>query len=336
MTGFLKKKLTQGALGGLIVFKRNVDGHAEVADLLAQARAMIPAGETLLTAVDQEGGRVVRLGEPLTHLPPARFFGELDDVALTQKAGVLVGKELRALGFNLDFAPVLDVDTNPGSPVIGDRSYGPTVESVIRHGLAFGRGLARGGVCPCAKHFPGHGDTELDSHLDLPRSDREVTRLEAVEMAPFAAWAGASLGPVMTAHVIYTALDPDLPATLSQAIVQGELRQRIGFLGAVVSDDLEMGAMAKQGGPARAAVRAVEAGVDGLLVCRGQDAVEAALEALVKKGLDDAAFVRKLDQARRRLSALCSEPSPEPNPAWIGSREHLELKAEVALGIKGE
>ena len=224
---------------------------AEARRLLAEARREVPDAGSLITAVDQEGGRVVRLRNPLTALPPARRFGELDDPELTERAGALVGMELCAQGFTVNFAPVLDVDTYPSSPVIGDRAFGATPAAVIRHAIPFARGLRRGGVVPCAKHFPGHGGAALDSHLTLPRVPHPRKRLDQVEIAPFATWCREAMGPVMSAHVVYPGLDPKRPATLSGAIIDGILRRDLGFEGVVFSDDLEMGAIEALGGRVR-------------------------------------------------------------------------------------
>jgi beta-N-acetylhexosaminidase len=332
----LKRRIESGSLGGVILFKRNVESADQVASLLEDIRDTAPQGLKPLTAVDQEGGRVVRIGEPRASLPAARMFGEIDDSELTEAAGSLVGRELKALGFSLNFAPILDIDTNPNSPVIGDRSFGSTAGAVIRHGLAFGRGLLQGGVIPCAKHFPGHGDTKLDSHLSLPKVDCDRERLESVEMKPFEEWARAGLGPIMAAHVIYESLDPKNPATTSRLIVGDELRGRLGFLGVVFSDDLEMGAISKMGGPAEASVKAMVAGIDGLLVCRSQEAQASVIEALAIKAAEDDTFEGRLRSASDRLAALDNPNARNVDFKWIGSTEHLTLKRSIKTRLAME
>jgi beta-N-acetylhexosaminidase len=324
----LVRLIQENALGGAILFKRNIETLSQLSALLEEIHRAAPEERPPLIGVDQEGGRVVRLREPLTVLPPARRFGEIDDPELTRKAGALLGTELRAVGFTLDFAPVLDVDTNPESPVIGDRAFGSTPEAVKRHALAFAEGLSFGGVVPCAKHFPGHGDAALDSHLALPRVNHDTDRLRQLEMAPFAEWVRGRYGPVMTAHVLYPALDPDRPATLSRPVIEGELRQRLGFDGVVFSDDLEMGAIQALGGPGEAAVRAIEAGVDGLLVCRREDARAEMVEALSREVMRSSAFAEKLEAASRRLRAISFPEKREPF-AWIGSTSHRELQNQL-------
>jgi beta-N-acetylhexosaminidase len=324
----IRVALSSGSLGGVILFKRNIDSLEQTAALLSRVRDAWSLSHAPIIGVDQEGGRVVRLRDPLTVLPPAARFGALDRPDLTEEAGALVGRELSAVGFTFDFAPVLDVATNPDSPVIGDRAFGATPEAVIRHALPFGRGLLRGGVCPCGKHFPGHGDAALDSHLALPRVSHDRARLEAVEMAPFAAWCRAGIGPVMSAHVVYTSLDPYGPATLSALILTSLLRDGIGFDGVIFSDDMEMGAIEALGGAGQVAVRAVAAGVDGLLVCRRTEHREAVRSALARRAADDISFRERLQSSAERLAAL-PVPDSAPSPTWIGSDEHQRMQRRV-------
>ncbi len=283
----------------------------------------------MMFCVDQEGGRVVRLRAPLTALPPARRLGETDDESLTEAAGRLVGLELASVGFNLDFAPVLDVDTHPNSPVIGDRSFGRTTGPVLKHGIAFGAGLSKAGVSPCAKHFPGHGDAALDSHLKLPMVAHDRERLDEVELLPFTKWVASGLGPIMTAHVVYPALDPDNPATLSMPIVNGVLRQSMGFGGVVFTDDLEMGAITDYGGTAPAAVRSVRASVDGLLVCRQADLQEEVLERLTREAENDEDFEAMLKASAARIDTLCNKWNKTATFGWLGSSAHERLRSEV-------
>jgi beta-N-acetylhexosaminidase len=334
----LASLVSGGALGGIVLFKRNIESVAQVAALIDEARSAAPRGSEPIVAVDQEGGRVARLKEPLAVLPSARSIAASGDPDLTRSVGRLVGLELNALGFTLDFAPVLDVDTNPASPVIGDRAFGACADIVIRHGLAFARGLREGGVLPCGKHFPGHGEAAVDSHLALPRVELEAERLREIEMAPFAAFAEARLGPIMTAHVVYPALDPDAPATASRAILTGELRGRLGFGGAVLTDDLEMGAVAQIGGPPAAAVRALRAGADGLLVCRSREVRDAVVEAIAREAALDAAFCGRLEEAALRIDALKVARERTHGPDWVGSAEHASMRDETMrrLGAAAE
>jgi beta-N-acetylhexosaminidase len=291
-----------GELGGFIFFRRNLGNVTEVAELTSRLRSLAPPSEPMWFAIDQEGGRVARLGPPVVKLPAARVFGELDDVALTLEAAALLGQQLRRLGFNLDFAPVLDVDTNPANPVIGDRSFGSEVSRVIRHARAFAAGLAQSGVTACGKHFPGHGDTLQDSHHALPRLPHQEQRLREIELAPFAALA-AELPCIMTAHVVFEAWDPSVPATLSPRVVTNLLRDELRFRGLVWTDDLEMKAVAGHYGMDDAACRAIEAGCDALLICSQIDLLEQAHEGLVRRAEQDRAFAARLQSAAARSCA---------------------------------
>jgi beta-N-acetylhexosaminidase len=298
----LRARLADDALGGVILFKRNLGTMDEVASLVASA--VEAAGpRSPLVAIDQEGGRVARLGAPVVKLPPMRRLGERGEPALTERCGRVLGAQLAALGINLDFAPVLDVDTNPDNPVIGDRSFGREAGTVIAHALAFARGLSASGVASCGKHFPGHGDTDLDSHLALPRIAHDRARLEAVELAPFRAARGL-VPSIMTAHVVFESLDPGVPATLSRPVITGLLREELGYDGVIVSDDLEMKAVFDRHGLAESAVRAIEAGCDLLLVCSRLDLLEEAAVALEARAARDEAFAARLSEAAARVDRM--------------------------------
>jgi len=289
------------ALGGFVLFRRNLGSLEEIAALCAELIAAFPADAPPFLAVDQEGGRVQRLGPPVLQLPPMRRLGQVDDPVLTEDAAYLLGQQLAAIGFNWDFAPVLDVDSNPQSPVIGDRSFGAEPERVVRHARAFARGLARAGVAACGKHFPGHGDTALDSHFALPELLHDRARLERVELAPFAALAG-ELDAIMTAHIIARALDAERPATLSHSVLQGVLREQLGFGGLLVSDDLEMKAIADHFGIGFAACEAIAAGCDCILVCSKPELCAEAADALAERASREPSFAARLQHAATRTS----------------------------------
>ncbi len=320
-----------GELAGVILFKRNLGTMHQIATLIAQLAESAPTDRPLLVAVDQEGGRVARLGSPVLRLPPMRKLAGLGDPALSERAATLLGRQLRALGFTMDFAPVLDVDTNPANPVIGDRSFGATPAQVIEQAFAFARGLMAGGVLACGKHFPGHGDTELDSHLALPRLSHARARLDAIELAPFRAARGV-LPALMTAHVVFDALRPDVPATLAREVISELLRGELGYDGLIVSDDLEMKAIADHYGIEQAACLAIEAGCDTLLVCSRLDWLSRAREALAERAAREPVFKRRLEDAAERSLAVrrAHPPAPVTDPHELERR--LEIEAAQALG----
>lgn len=328
---YLKKEIEAGELGGIILFSRNVASVAQVADLCREIKCRAPEGKRPLICIDQEGGRVVRIKSPLTVLPPALELAKKLDARGLLAAGKLVGRELRALGITLNFAPVFDVNTNPDSPIIGDRAFGNTVDDVIAKGLAFARGLREGGVFPCAKHFPGHGDATLDSHLSLPTVTHDEKRLMEVEIEPFAAWTRTRLGPIMTAHILYPALDPEHPATMSRKILSGLLADKLHFDGAVITDDLEMGAITKGVGTQKAAVATIRAGASGVLVCHTEALQQDAKAALIQEARVHPDFETKLKKAVVRLAPLAYPVGPDVPFEWIDSEAHHELRTSVEL-----
>ena len=321
--------LVDAGVLGAILFGRNVGTAAETArlirDLKSQARRPFPV------SVDQEGGRVARLrGSPYTALPPMRVLGHRADPETARRVGRLLAFELRATGFDWDFAPVLDVDSNPANPVIGDRSFGPDPAEVGRLGVALAEGMERAGIASCGKHFPGHGDTLQDSHLTLPVLEHGLERLESVELVPFHAYARAGLASVMTAHVRFPALGEDVAATMSPASITGLLRRRIGFQGVAVSDDLEMKAIAD---PAAAAVDAVRAGVDVLLVCHHASVQHRVVDALVAAARQGHLSEERLRDAHARIDCLVQRfvRPAEDRLGELGSADHRRLVEELAL-----
>lgn len=296
------RALSEGRRAGVILFRRNIP-DVPGAHALCTAIARCSPQLSPFIAVDQEGGRVARVPAPVGQLPPMRVLGDRGDEAEVERAGATLGAQLLAVGFNLDFAPVLDVDSNPQNPVIGDRSFSRDPHRVAALGAAFARGLESAGVMSCGKHFPGHGDTDEDSHLELPIVRHSRERLDRIELVPFRD-AGAAVSSIMTAHVVFEALDPGTPATLSPKIVTGLLRGELGYRGLVFSDDLEMKALAAHHTPEESAVRAIRAGCDVLLVCRDAEVAERAHAALVREAGKSAAFRERCLSASQRSREL--------------------------------
>ena len=327
-----KRALAAGERGGVVLFRRNIaPTMRQVAELNAAVRAAASPDLPPLVAVDQEGGRVMRLGPPAMQLPPMRKVGDLDDVDLVRRVAEAQARELAALGFTMSFAPIADVHTRDENPIIGDRAFATTPERVARLAGAFAEGLARGGVLSCAKHFPGHGDTTVDSHLALPRVERPLGELSRLEIASFRALArNPAIDSMMTAHVVYPALDAEQPATLSRAICTDLLRTELGFEGVLFSDDLEMKALTMPTG--EAAVRAVAAGCDVLLVCSRADLVEVAHEALVKEAETSAAFKTRCEEAFERGIAMRRRVRPVP----VTGEAELGAVFERGRGVMAE
>lgn len=252
-------------IGNVILFRENVRDCEQLKKLCAEIQDLVrrETGHSAIIAIDQEGGIVTRLKEDAVNVPGAMALGATGDPENARKAGVLIGRELRALGPNFNFAPTVDVNSNHKNPVIGVRSYSDDPHTVARFAEQSVRGLLEGGVPCTAKHFPGHGDTDLDSHLALPCVDKSLEELENLELIPFQAAIRAGVTAVMTAHILYPQIEPDpVPATMSRRIVQGILREKLGFQGIVISDCMEMAAIRSHYGIPEGTLAAFKAGVD--------------------------------------------------------------------------
>lgn len=289
------------APGGLVLFARNVTSVEMTARVVAAARA---ASGAAFVAIDQEGGRVARLRTGAVEIPPMMALGAVDDPSLAERAGVQVGHDLRRIGVDLDFAPVVDLALESRNTVIGARSFGSDPERVGTLAAAFARGLQRGGVGATAKHFPGHGATSVDSHLALPVIDVDPATLRARELVPFRACIAAGVDAVMVAHIVVRALDPVLPASLSPAVVSGLLRDELGFERAVFTDCIEMNAIADSIGSAAAGVAALAAGADCVVVSHHLEIAQRIVEEIVAAVEDGRLSQARLEEAASRLERL--------------------------------
>jgi beta-N-acetylhexosaminidase len=325
-------------LGGVILFSRNIESPEQVSELAAEAERL-GADQPLWVSVDQEGGRVARLKAPFTLWPPMATLGRAGSDVLAGRFAAALAAELAAVGVTLDFAPVLDIHTNPKNPVIGDRALAESAAEVARLGRVVIRGLQGAGIAACGKHFPGHGDTSTDSHHELPLVEHPPDRLRAVEFEPFRAAVAEEVAFIMTAHVLVPAFDETRPATLSPRIVQALLRDELGFEGVILGDDLEMKAVAARSTVPESAVAAVKAGCDGLLICSGNVDLQAqALEALVKAVETGEIPQARLDDADRRLRRakeryLAGRSQPARRGGWkqvVGCDAHRAVADEMA------
>jgi beta-N-acetylhexosaminidase len=332
------RALHAGERGGAILFRANVEGGIrQVGALTRSIHTTVAGPPPPLVGIDQEGGRVARLRAPLLDVPPMRTVASWGDEAFAERVARAVGTELAALGFTIDFAPVLDVNTCAHNPVIGDRAFGSDAASCTRFGLAWIRGLQSAGVLACGKHFPGHGDTSKDSHFDLPVVDQPRERLESVELVPFRAAAEAGVASLMTAHVVYRAIDPLRPATLSPEVCT-VLRAHIGFRAMLVSDDLEMAAIGARWAIEDAAVQAVAAGCDALLVCWSDEKQARVVEALAREAERSPAFRARCDEALARVHDARARSTVRPlDDAGIdrvvAGEESRAVAAEIARRI---
>jgi len=318
--------------GGVAVFRRNVENTRQVSNLLRRIRSSYrKGGVTPFLAVDQEGGLVVRLRRGALVLPGAMLLGAADDPELARRAGLAAGQDLKRLGFNVDLAPVLDVNSQAGNPVIGVRAFGDDPERVAVLGVAFAEGLKAGGVIPVAKHFPGHGDTPTDSHGTLPTLPHDLERLLGFELKPFAAAIREKACPaVMTAHVALPALEEEgqsVPATLSRRVVGGLLRERLNFSGVVLTDDLGMAALSGRS-IGNAALKALDAGADLLLVSRGDAGMRAVQKTVLRAVRKGEIPEARIDESVRRILALKHEAGLLPAPAMGPFRDGPTAEAK--------
>lgn len=333
----LKAFLRETGLGGVILFKRNVENPRQLKRLIAELQDA--AERPLIVAIDQEGGRVARLAEPFTKLPPMARLGaaaESDD-DLAFQVGRVLGRELAAIGVNTDFAPVLDVATNPSNPVIGDRALSPDAGLVARLGCEIIRGLQGEGVAACGKHFPGHGDTDVDSHRGLPVLNHTRARFDACELGPFRAAVGTAVASIMTAHLLAPNLDRDAPATISRAITTGILRRELGFDGLVFTDCLTMEGIAAMHPVGESAWRAISAGADVAVVCHDRAKQSAALEGVRRAAGEGRIDERRIEEALARVARFkeryCKPEAGGRKPpplSVIGCREHRAIAARIA------
>jgi beta-N-acetylhexosaminidase len=326
---WVRRRLAEG-LGGVVLYAWNVESREQLRALTAELRT---EREDVLVAIDEEGGDVTRLeADTGSSYPGNGALGVVDDLELTVRVAASLGAELADAGVNLDFAPVADVNTNPQNPVIGIRSFGADGGLVARHVAAFVRGLQSAGVAACAKHFPGHGDTSVDSHLALP----VVESIDDVALEPFRAAIDAGVQSIMTAHIVVRSLG-ETPATMSREILHGILRGELGFERLVVTDALEMKAISATVGEEEGAVRAIAAGADAL--CLGHDlfddSVVAIRDALVAAVQDGRLAEERLVEAAGRVSAVTAWLA-EDRAETHADRDAGRLAARRALRVEGE
>ena len=342
----LRRMITDYHIGGVILFARNVQSPEQVASLTNELQkiALGSGHPGLFIAVDQEGGRVARLTEEkgFTEFPSAMAIGATGDAENAYRMASAMADEMRAVGINIDFAPDLDVNNNPANPVIGTRSFGSDPNTVARFGAAFGDGLQEHGILAFGKHFPGHGDTGVDSHIALPLVPHDRPRLDRIELVPFKAAIAENFAGIMSAHLTFPAVDPrpGMPATLSRLALTGLLREQLGYNGLIVTDSLEMRALAENGYPPPiGAPLALAAGADILLFNRdhpmhkqaSSNLMQAVNEGKVsQEGLD--ASVRRILEAKEKFGIL--HPARIADPAQAGEAtatvEHHKLALELA------
>ena len=339
LTSAEKDFIAKNDIGGVTLFGRNVQNPeqvfrlcSEIQDLAKNQASRLP----LFIAIDQEGGRVARIKTPFTIWPAVANLGRKNSSSFSENFAFAMGTELRAVGINVDWAPCADVLTNPKNTVIGDRSVSTSAEICAEHVAAMIKGYSRSHVISCAKHFPGHGNTLLDSHEHLPIEDLTLERLRQSELLPFRSAIKADVPMIMTSHILYKSLDPQWPVTLSEKILQNILRNELEFAGLIVSDDLGMKAMASNYSAQEIPVRAIQAGVDVLLYCNEPDVPPIALASLQRALENGELSESRLQESLERITGFKNrylrqktDLSFSEARMVIGHESHLKLAQEM-------
>ena len=341
LTPELESHLNEIHAGNVIFLGRNYANPQQMWEFTSALQRMAsrrPAPVGLFTAIDQEGGVVARLLNGVTVFPGNMALGATAQTHYARRAAEVTAQEMLQLGLNMNLAPVLDVNNNPGNPAIGVRSYGESPELVAAMGAEAVAASQSAGVLATAKHFPGKGDVTRDSHVDLPHVPHSRERLNQVELAPFKAAIAAGVGAIMTAHVTFPAIEPEplLPATMSQKVLQGLLREELGFRGIIITDDLFMGAISKSYGLAEAAIRSINAGADIVLMCHKPDEQAIAIKAVWEAARSGRISMDTIDSSVRRvlsvkaLFGILTPPVLTNMPKGVRSLANRKLALEIA------
>lgn len=293
-------------VGGFILFRHNINNSSQLLGLVNSLKEYNIRNENipLFLSLDEEGGRVTRIPKEIENLPSNKAIGEVNDPTFSIEIGRLLGQKVKAFGFNLNYAPVLDINSNPKNPVIGDRSFGSSMEIVADLGIATMKGLQAEEVIPVIKHFPGHGDTSVDSHIGLPLIEKSLEELKRFELKPFSEAIEVGADAVMIAHILFPKIDPDSPSSMSKTIVTDILRNQMNFQGVIITDDMTMGAITEHYSIGEATVRSVEAGTDIILVCHYHDKQLEAINALKEAIEEGIISEERIDESVYRILSL--------------------------------
>lgn len=290
-------------VGGLIYFSRNVLDSNQIITLNNEIKA-IKKDIPLFISVDEEGGVVSRVPDEFLKLPSSGYIGKFDDENLSYNIGSIIAKELKSLGFNMDFAPVLDIDSNPNNTVIGERAFGNNADIVSKLGIKTMEGLRDGGIIPVVKHFPGHGDTDIDSHYGLPIVTKTLEELNNLEFIPFKNAIENGADVVMVSSIILSSIDSEYPATMSKKVTTDILRNKLNFDGVIATDDMTMGAIMDNYNLTDAVIMAINAGNDLILVCHGYDDIIKSISAVKDAVSSNIISKERIDESVYRILKL--------------------------------
>lgn len=343
LTSDEKKFIVENNISGVTLFARNVSSDPlQIRELCAELQSLrheMADKAPLFIAIDMEGGRVARLKAPFTVWPPLKRLGDIDSPTLSFQFSQAMGRELRSVGINLDFAPCTDVFTNPNNTVIGDRAVSTDPEMVAKHASALIRGYLKSDVIPCAKHFPGHGDTIIDSHEDLPIENAEHSLLNSRELIPFVKSFKSRVPLLMTAHIHFPKIDPEWPVTLSEIFLKRILREELKYRGLVITDDLDMKAMAAHYSREMLPVRSLQAGAEILLYCNEPSSPPIAMASVEKALRDGTLKMETLETNKNKIMQLKKETLAQPDPLSatqikeiVGQKFHQQLSDAIKTG----
>ena len=331
----IKELIQKRYVGGIIFFDRNIKNAENLLQLMNSLKSLNQNNKApLFMSVDEEGGRVSRLPKEMKKFPSSMNIGKVNDEEYSLKVGEVTGEKLKAFGFNMNFAPVLDIYSNPKNKVIGDRAFGVNPKSVKNLGVATMKGLENEGVIPVVKHFPGHGDTLEDSHLKLPIVNYDYKRLDSFELIPFKYAIEKGSDAIMAAHILMPKLDKDYPASLSKYIITDLLRDKLNFDGVVITDDMEMNAIAKNFNIEDASVKAVEAGCDIILICKNYENSVKAIEKLKLAVQSNQITQDRIDESVYRILTLKDKYNLEDKSINTIDLKALNEKVENLLKYK--
>ncbi len=343
LTNEEKKFIVDNNISGVTLFARNISEPKQVRALCAELQSLRKQTKEktpLYIGIDMEGGRVARFKPPFTQWPALKKLGDLDSPTASFHFSFYMGKELRAVGINLDYAPCIDVFSNPDNKVIGDRAISSNPEMVAKHSSGIIRGYIKAEVIPCPKHFPGHGNTLLDSHEDLPVEQKSFEEISNLELIPFKKAFRSRIEMLMTAHIRFPKIDPEWPAPLSEIFLKKILREELRYRGLLITDDLGMKALAKHYDPAFIPVRALQAGADLLLYCNEPETPPIAIAAIEKALTDGKLKAADLENSYKRILAMKKENILHPEPLTesemlniVGHADHYKLSQSIGEGV---
>lgn len=327
-----RQMIEEYRVGGFILFTSNIQNSNQMLELLNSLKSINRANKvSLFLSVDEEGGRVSRLPDEFLKLPSNKIIGKLNNSSVSHQVGSIIGEELKSFGMNMDFAPVLDINSNPKNPIIGDRAFGTGPNLVSKLGMQTMKGLQSQNIIPVVKHFPGHGDTSTDSHVGLPRVDNDLKRLRSFELKPFARAIENGAEAVMVAHILLPEIDPDNPASFSKTIITDVLRLEMNYDGVVITDDFTMGAIVKNYNIGKAAVKSILAGSDIVLVCHDFEKQKAVISALKDAAQSGQLPMDRIDRSVTRILRLKQEHKITDAPASTVDPESINKKISALL-----